>query len=385
MKILYTLNAGNPGGMEIHVLDLVRGMKARGHEVHVCCNEGVIVNWYKNAGAKVFVAKAGFDLDPAYIYSIFKYLKENQIDIVHSHELVASAASLLAGFFAGTKVRISHIHTPISEWIVTDELKKAFTSFMDFCYSIEVNLFASCEIALTESRKQIKMHEGIAENKIYIIPNGIDVYKFAHLPDKLSAKKELVQKYQVDENSFLFGNVSRLTEEKGHNTLIQAFDLFINHASVKGQPVSLLIVGGGTLQTNLEKMISEANLQDKIKITGIFDEEDKLKFYSAFDAFIFPSRAEGFGIVLLEAMAAGLPIIASNLDVLQEVAGSTAMYFSVGDSVDLSQKMLDLYLRRDNLKLLEQEAKKRAEDLYSLTRFEDEYESLYLSLLGKKP
>ena len=66
MKILYVLNSGNPGGMEQHVLDLVTGMVAAGHQVFVWCAEGDIVKWYQTAGAEVEVHSINFEIDPQY-------------------------------------------------------------------------------------------------------------------------------------------------------------------------------------------------------------------------------------------------------------------------------------------------------------------------------
>lgn len=381
MKILHALNSGKPGGMEQHVLDLVKCMVAKKQEVFVWCNEGVISEWYKTAGARVSCIDISYDVDPFYIFKLTKFLKENKIEVLHCHELKAVGNGLLAGFFAGTKVRITHIHTPFSEWKINNFVKTLYSFF----YSIAVKLFSSKEIALTESRKRVKINEGITEDKLCVIPNAVEIEKFEiSQVKKDESKKEILDKFKVSETDFVLGCVGRMTVEKGHAILINAFKDFINIPSVQKENVCLILAGGGVLEIDLKKRIVDLNLEESVFITGIFDEADKTKYYSSFDVFIFPSLAEGFGIVLTEAMASGLPVLCSDLDVLQEVSGGTALYFKTGDSKDLTQKLYDIYLRREKLENLGESAKERVKKLFSMQKFCESYEDLYLNLLEKK-
>ena len=178
MNILYTLNSGRPGGMEQHVLDLVVGMVTKGHRVFVWCPDGKIVDWYTKAGAHVTPKTIGFELDPKYIFELIKFLRTNKIDVIHSHELKASANALLAGFLARTKVRISHIHTPMTEWKHPNSIKKLFSYLEMFGYACETAMFSSKELALTETRKKEKIRSLILASKIEIIPNGFDLSRF---------------------------------------------------------------------------------------------------------------------------------------------------------------------------------------------------------------
>lgn len=382
MRILYTFNSGNPGGMERHVLDLVVGMTSHGHKVFVWCNEGPIVDWYRDAGAKVFTKQIGFDVDIVYIQFLIKFLKDSNVDVVHAHELKAVTNSLIAGHFARTKVKISHTHTPISEW----KIGKFKKSVNVLGYSRLVNWLADSEIALTDSRKRVKVKEGIKQEKLFVIPNGIDVEQFTvGETRKNSYKNDILSKYGVPSEKFIFGNVSRTTLEKDHETLIRAFDDLLQYKEVNSENVHLLIAGGGELEENLKKLVDELGLIGNVTITGQFPDEEKIKLYSAFDAFVFPSLAEGFGIVLIEAMAMGLPAICSNLEVLEEVGGSAVFsYFEAGDYENLSQKMHELYMKRDRLENVSENAVERVRDKYSLEKFVNSYEDLYANFLERK-
>lgn len=381
MKILYILNSGNPGGMEQHVLDLVTCMVARDHVVYVWCPKGEMSDLYERAGARVTNAEITFDIDPNYIYSLFKFLREEKVDVVHGHELKAVTNTILAGFFAKTPVRIGHTHTPISEWQI-NPIKKKLTLLG---YAPLINLFATNEIALTESRKRVKMDEGIKEGKLNIIPNGIDTNLFNFSPKfKEESRADILARYSIPRDAFVFGYVSRMTEEKGHSILVEAFSQFLVRSQGKGVDVSkvyLLLIGGGKLEGELRAQIATLGLNDRVLVTGVFSPEDKFPFYASLDAFAFPSLAEGFGIALIEAMASRLSVICSDLPVLQEVGGSTVMYFEGDNATDLAEKLYDLYTRFDQFDVLRSSARDRVEELYSMNAFATKYEDLYRDLL----
>ncbi|MFZ5424792.1 MAG: glycosyltransferase family 4 protein [Patescibacteria group bacterium] len=379
MNILYVLNSGNPGGMEQHVLDLVKGMHSRGYRVHVWCSEGSIVELYKNAGAQVTVKPISFDIDPSYIKELHTYLLTNNIDVLHSHELKAGINALIAATLAGTKVKVSHVHTPISEWKVPN-WKKVVDILI---YTMSVAFLSNIEIALTASRKSAKLKEGIPSNKLGVIPNAINVsdYTFSS-GTKSQYRAEILTKHNIPANRFIFGNISRTSVEKGHSVLIEAFSKFFANKHDK-ENFHLLIAGGGELEEALIFQINELNLTNYVTITGRFAESDKLKYYASFDSFVFPSFAEGFGIVLIEAMAAGLPVICSNLPVLCEVAQDNVAYFNVGDSQDLAEKLNSLVVDQQKLNSIGQNARMFVKEHYSMDKFIENYIKLYTYLLNK--
>ncbi len=374
MKILYTLNSGVPGGMEQHVLDLVSQMLAHGHEVYVWCNGGVIYDWYKKAGAKVTEKTIRDDIDITYIKELRQFLKENKIQIVHAHELKAVANTLLAGFWAGVKVRITHQHTPFTDW----QVPKSKRLIYDIFYSLAVNILATREIALTKTIKQLKMQAGITQKKLAVIPNGIDTYKFFVAENEREIyRKEVCKKYRIDPSTKIIGNISRTTKEKGHDLLIRAFAELLSDKNINRAKYTLMICGGGDLEEDLWTLAGELGVKDLMVITGRFDDDLKLKFYSAFDYFVFPTLAEGFGIVLIEALICGLPVLCSDMPVLKEVGGQFPLYFKLGEYQDLAEKLVDILEKpRDD-----GQQKSYIEKNYSLEKFGENYHKLYESCL----
>lgn len=381
MKILYVLNSSIYGGMEWHVYYLVKGMVKNGHKVFIWCSAGDMAEQYKSAGAEVTFAEIKRDIDFKYVRALADFIKQNSIDIVHSHELKAVSNALLACNKAKVKVRVTHTHTPISEWKI-GKIKKALDIKV---YTFLVNKYSCAEIALTDSKKIAKIKEGIKENKLVVIPNGLDTSKFNISPNRRSDyEEEIKKKYGIPTTAFVFGNVGRLTEEKGHEILIKAFEKFQKSNIFHKRDFYLMIAGGGVLEGSLKKLVANLQLDGKVIITGAFDENDKVKYYSTFDAFVFPSLAEGFGIVLMEALYMGLPAICSDLEVLKEVAGDVAVYFETGDIEDLTEKMTNEYEKiGGDGKIISDKAKLYVEQKYSMDKFIQNYLDLYERLLNQ--
>ncbi len=377
MNILYTLGSGTYGGMEFHVLDLVKGMKQKGHNIYVWCDNGEIVNEFRRAGATVVLRTPKSEIDVMYIFALSRYLKAEKVDILHSHELKVVVNSLFAGVLARVKVKVSHTHTPISKWQIS-KFKKFINTIFN---ALMVNIFSDREIALTEIVRQQKILEGITPKKLAVIGNTVDFNRFRPktLGERALIKKRFTDKYSIPENAFIFGNISRLTKEKGHEVLIRAF------AEVSRDFESrLLICGGGSLHKEYTKLIRELGIEEKVIITGYFEENHKENFFAIFDAFVFPSLAEGFGIVLLEAVASEIPVLASDLDVFMDIFSDKIEYFKSGDIRDLIKKMSDF----KNSEYTASSSKTKMAygqimQKYSFENFINSYEKLYESLINK--
>jgi len=383
MKILYVLNSGDFGGMEKHVQDLCGGMVHHGHQVFVWCPPGENVENFSHAGARVTQAKIRSDIDPFYILKLAGFLKREKIDILHAHELKASVNALIAGKLAGTKIRITHTHTPISEWQISGWKKRLNL----FIYPKIVNALATYEIALTPSRKDIKISEGIKEEKLMVLPsaNAVSIRELSTGKNiREQYRNSTLAKLEIDPGSVIWGCLGRLTEEKGHAVLVGAFKIFIDGLPAdEKESHKLILAGGGKLEGALKEKIKEYGLENKITITGTLSHQEVIKYYGTFDFFVHPSLAEGFGLVLIEAMAAGIPVIASDLAVFKEVGGDAVLYFQTGDAHDLARVMQENKDRRLELKVLVEKAHKRVAENFSLEKFVEGYRNFYLELQQK--
>jgi len=369
VKIVYVLNSGKTGGMEQHTLDLVTGMVNRGHEVWVLCPEGEMTRKYESVGGLVIIDRAKFDIDPFYIRRLVNFLRNHRIDLIHGHELKAGINALIAGKIAGTPLKIIHVHTPISQWQISP-LKKEIDLLVNRFF---VNRFADRVIALSESIREARvLEERIVPDKIVVIPNGIDVSRY-----QTAGSDHLAER-----TTFVVGYLARLTEEKGHKVLLEGFAEFLKNW--RERPINewprLVLGGDGPLKESLKEYAREQGVFRSVTFAGFVPDAEKVNFMKQLDVFVFPSLAEGFGLVLLEAMACSRCCLVSDLPVLKEVGGGAVRTFKTGDPKDLSAQLQQLYRDEGLRRELGHKAYQRVADEFTLEKFWEGYDKLYRNL-----
>lgn len=373
-KVLMCYHSSQFGGVEKHILDLIEGLSAV-FDIFVVCPNGPLVEEYLKAGAKKhYEFSPVFEADFSYSLKIKKIIEDEKIDVLHSHELLTGSLATFGGWLARCDKRIYHVHTSFTQWRYSS-FKKYFALFINTIVNFIVgNFFATDVIALTESVKRIRTRkEFINPKKIRVIPNGIQLELFK---SNKAEGQEYRQRLGILEGDFVIGNIARFTEEKGHSVLIDAFDLLLK--ADKKFNYHLVLAGTGILQNDMQLKVQELGIQDKVHFVGSFSDSDKSIILSSFDCFVFPSFAEGFGIALVEAMAIGVPIIASNLDVLKDVGGDTINYFQYGDSVSLENEIISISESIKDSSIDVKPEISRARN-FSMQNFWREYSNLYSS------
>ncbi|WP_422409959.1 MULTISPECIES: glycosyltransferase [unclassified Endozoicomonas] len=176
-------------------------------------------------------------------------------------------------------------------------------------------------------------------------PSGQIRYQYNHIDikaiqDKQLSREESRKLLGLPADGYIFGNVGRLHPDKDQASLIKAFA-----RAVKSMPdASLVIIGKGKLESDLKKLAKKENIQKKVVFTGVVP--DAYKYFKAFNSFILTSDHEPFGMVVLEAMAAGLPVASSNCGGPGEILKSNL--FTTGDTDRIANILLELYQSKDN-------------------------------------
>ncbi len=170
-----------------------------------------------------------------------------------------------------------------------------------------------------------------SENKIVVIPLGFEPN---NVKVSESQTSEVLETYKIDRRKFLL-YIGRIEVKKNSDTLIKAFAQFCG----KNKDMKLIMAGfpGHGGEAILKAIPKE--IKERLILPGYISAEEKQIFLQNARAFIFPSRQEGFGIPLLEAMDAELPIIASNIPTSKEIAGENALFFEVEDAQELAKLM----------------------------------------------
>lgn len=208
--------------------------------------------------------------------------------------------------------------------------------------------------------------------KVFLIPNGIDLDKFQVLDHKLQTDF----KFNSQKDNTII-TVSRLVSKNGLGDLIKAFQILNTKYNLLNN--KLIIIGDGPLRENYQSLISNYKLQDKVKLLGEVSPDEIPKYLAQADIFVRPSLSEGLGIAFLEAMAAGLPIIATPVggipDFLKD--GETGLFCRVGDPEDIAEK-ISMVLSDDGMKnRLILNGRKLVEERYTWNKIASEFKKIY--------
>lgn len=187
------------------------------------------------------------------------------------------------------------------------------------------------------TKKELVFLYNAKPEKIEVIPMACDNKLFRLIEDQ-NRVEQVLKKYKIKKPYLLY--VGRIELKKGIKCLLKAYQLIIT--SEKLQDLSLVLVGQpGYDYKNIKPKIKDP--KSKIHFLGYMASREELVcFYSGAEAFVFPSLYEGFGLPLLEALACGRPVIASNIEPLKEVGGEAVNFFRLGDSEDLARRIKEI-------------------------------------------
>jgi len=264
---------------------------------------GIKVDYFRNL-SNGFKLKTMLDTPLAAPFKIRKDIKD--YDIVHIHEHRQTLA-ILASYFA-RKNNIPYIvqaHGSVLPFFQKEGLKNIF----DKVFGFKILHNASCVFALTEVEKEQYLKMGIDEDKIEIVPLGINLEEYEDLP----SFGRFRSKFNIGESDKLILFVGRIHEIKGLDLLIDAFNDLINQNSLENidcPNIKLAIVGpdDGYL-TELEDKIKEYSLEENVIITGPLYNDEKQEALVDCDLFVMPSKYESFTTSGLEAMACSKPLV----------------------------------------------------------------------------
>lgn len=307
--------------------------------------------------------------------SIIPLLQKNlgKFDVMHVHSCL-SFQGFLASLFARRNgvpyVLQAHGSVPRSQ-------QRILKSFYDGLFSFYMLKNASKLIALTPMEAEQYKNIGMPEDKIEIIPNGIDMSYYADLPSKGSFKK----KFSIKGNEKIVVYLGRIHRIKGIDILVEAFANVLK----KLENIKLVVVGpdDGFLG-ELKHLIKALKIEDDVLMPGPLYGRDKLEAYVDADVYVLPSRYETFPMSVLEAVACGKPVI------LTEKCG-VAEYFrnKVGlvikpDSAQLEEALFELLLNQERRAIFEKNCKTVIKK-FAISQIVSKLEKVYEELSTMRP
>lgn len=335
LKILHIISKLPIGGVENQLLLVLKNYNREKFQPFVCSlsDKGEIGKEIEKIGIKVFALnKLKHTFDFSIVKDICNIIKREKIQIVRTHQYHANFYGRIAAKKSKVPCIVASVHN-----VYTRDKKLHRRIINRFLAKFTDKIIAVSE----EVKRDILKYDKIPEDKVQVIYNGVDLNAFNQSFDKKQIKKKLgINPDDVP----VIGTVGRLTEQKGHIYLLQAILKLKN----KFPDIKVLIVGDGPLMDALKSYTSSSGLSKNVIFTGF--KRDIPALLSIMDIFVFPSLWEGLPNALIEAMASGKTIIASNLPQIKEVLGSDGLGILVPpkDSDSISQS-IDFLLKNEEI------------------------------------
>ena len=310
---------------------IARAINADKFDFKIC-----VFNYKGSSFGEEFIQKWGkldslgmkWEDNPYTIYKLYKYLKTEKPDIVQTFVLKPNLYGRIASLLAKVPVIISTELTLKNQGpTLLSRIRDLFIHPVNSLLNRYSDLILCSSAAIAEQWR----NERIAP-RVKVLNPHFNTGKLSELPDAPCASQ------QEKHDEWVIGTVGRLSEEKRHVDLINAFRLVC-----ETYPKSrLLIVGEGYMRETLERHTAELRLSDKVTFAG-FD-KNVFKHLKKMDVFALPSRTEGFGIAILEAMAAGLPVVATRVGGIPEIVvdNETGLLVEPNNYRELSAAILKL-------------------------------------------
>lgn len=355
MRVLQICSARQIGGGEKHLVDLSNALQERGHEIFFAlAPDSPVEKLLENVESKnVLLTKMRNALNVFAARRIARFVAQNNIEIIHAHiardyPIAALAAKISRKPFVLTR----HVLFPLNR------LQK---------YALQnVGGIIAPSKAIADALRRQNLFSSESIETIY---NGIDLKHFAPTNKEPTA-------------TFTVGTIGHLAPIKGH-------DIFVRAAAIirqKRTDIRFIIVGedkskSGENRRALENLIAENNLQNHLELRGWTD--DVRAILNQLDLFVSAARSEPFGLVIVEAMAAQIPVVATRSEGATEIIedGTSGILVELENSENLAQAILDLADDPSHRNHLANGGRRRVEDCFSLEKMVAETEAFYRRVL----
>jgi len=370
IRVYKNLKAG--GGVQSRLVEILPRL-AEHFDVRMLCyrNKGERADEVESFGIPIDVIKIGSKWAPWNTRKYVEYFRTHAPDIVHAHQYTANTLGIFTARKAGVPVRIRHIHT-MTPWGEASGIRARTRIKTDVWAALQ----ASTTIAVSEAARSFWLERtAMSPLSCRVIYNGVDMEKYRNCEE---AGQSVRREFNIPLDAPVVGCVGRLGKGKGHEFFLRAAEIL----SKKIPEVVFLMVGEGGQKQELKAMARSFEIGERTVFAGY--RSDVPACLGAMDLFWFTSMQEGFGTALIEAQAAGLPVVSFDLPTAAEamVDGLTGTIIPSGDEDALAVASLSYLSDRERAKAAGSEARKFAEK-FSLDACVDQTLKLYDELLSR--
>jgi glycosyltransferase involved in cell wall biosynthesis len=361
-KILHTEWSDGLGGQEKRILSELTGMSKRGHYVALACKENArIKKEAEKIPVDIFTLPMRKPYDIESIIKLTKIIKKINFDIVNTHSGVDSWIGGIASKLAGVKVliRTRHLNIP---------LKRNLLNFVHYL----PDMYVTCG---ENMRNNLIKNCGFPKEKVVSISTGISSEFF-----EIKKDPEMKTKYGLKNNAIVITNVGILRSVKGHEVTLKA----VRHVVDKFPDAVFFFAGDGPRKRALEKMADELGISSQVIFAGFINNIKNV--YSFSDIIVLSSWSEGLPQSILQAMASGIPVVATKVGGVPEIVfhEKTGILVQPGDFESLSNGIIRLLKDHVLREQIINNARELVINEHTLTRMLDKTESLYNDLFLRK-
>jgi glycosyltransferase involved in cell wall biosynthesis len=359
VPIAFVLSSFEPGGTERQMVELVQRLDRSRWAAHVVSMRagGELRDRVADVAPIAAFPVTSFH-QPEFLHQVWSlaaWCRRNRIAVVHTVDLPANVFGLAASSLARVPVRIANRRN------VNPGKTMVELGAQRLAYAGAHRIVANCHAAADRLR-----FERVPRKKIAVIPNGIDLARFARPAISTAVRRVVI--------------VGNLRPEKGHDVLIDAAAL----VAQRFPATRFDIVGAGPLRDALTRRVHERQLASVVRFAG--HQADVATWLQAADLLVLPSRSEAFPNAVLEGMAAGLAIVASDVGGVPELIddGRTGLLTPAGDARVLADRISSLIADPAMAARLGAAARREVASRYSFERMVTQFENLYATELARR-
>lgn len=363
MRVLHIIESLDFGGAEKIVVGLANSMLDT-HDVAVCCLKNIgVLGAELDPRIQTFCFNKGEGNDYLLPARLAALIRKNHFDIVHTHNWGVFLEGGLAGWLGGARMLLHTVHGPYTDYdrSLQSRLKVALRHTLERFIAQRFDHIVAVSDAI---RAYIEQDVGIPPARLLTIHNGIPAI----------ADKPLIY---PDRPTVTFMTVGRLAPIKNHAMLLKAFaEIVPAHPQFR-----LVIVGDGPERDSIENFIRQQGLEAYVWLTGF--RSDVPTMLRDADIFVLTSRYEGISLALLEAMRAGLPVIATAVGGIPETVrdGETGVLVGLEDQAALAQNMIALADSKDRCHAMGSQGRDFFAKEFSLAAMLSRYLELYAKIV----
>jgi glycosyltransferase involved in cell wall biosynthesis len=367
MVIAHVLSSFGQGGQERVAVDLARLQRVAGHEVVAISiaagPEGPISSAFRAAGVLIETIAKRPRVDPSLPLRLAAYLLRQRVDVVHTHNPHALIYGAPAAWLAGAiVVHSKHGMNPDRRRRVW--LRRAAAKLVD------------AYVTVTPMLAKTALEQGDCDSsRLHVVPNGIDVVRFV---PSASRRRKIRDELGIPDDAWVVGTVGRLAPEKDHALLVDAM------APLLAAGRRLVIVGDGAECEALRARIERLPGREYVHMLG--ERKDVESILAALDAFALTSRTEGLPLVLLEAMAAGVPVVSTAVGGIPDLVedGVTGFLVPAFERAPLTDRLASLSTNGSLSRRVGTAGRREVLQRHAVDRMAKEYGALYESTLLKR-